>query len=59
MKNIVRALVLVLATTGVAASSHLSSISDKGNVSVSRMSALPRPLCPLNDPTGCHIGDLR
>ena len=59
MKNIVRALVLVLAVTGVAASTQIASAPANGTVAISRMSALPKPMCPLKDPTGCGIAELR
>ena len=57
MKNIVRAFVVVLALTGAAASSQITSASNNASstVIVSKTSALPIPTCPLNDPKACNI----
>jgi len=57
MKNIVRAFVVVLALTGAAASSQITSSNNNASstVVVSKTSALPVPMCPLNDPNACNI----
>jgi len=57
MKNIVRAFVVVLALTGAAASSQISSsnVASSNAIVVSKTSALPTPTCPLNDPNACNI----
>ena len=55
MKNIVRAFVVVLALTGAAASTQISSASAKTTVTASKTSAMPIPMCPPNDPNACNI----
>jgi hypothetical protein len=54
MKNIVRAFVVVLALTGAAATSQTSSASSKATITA-KVSALPIPMCPPNDPNACNI----
>lgn len=54
MKNIVRAFVVVLALTGAAATSQTSSASSKATVTA-KVSAMPIPMCPPNDPNACNI----
>jgi hypothetical protein len=55
MKNIVRAFVVVLALTGAAASSQISSSSAKTMIVASKTSAMPTPTCPPDSPNGCNI----
>jgi hypothetical protein len=55
MKNLVRAFVVVLALTGAAASTRIASASDQSNVTVSKTSAIPIPMCPPDDPNACGI----
>lgn len=55
MKNIVRAFVVVLALTGAAASTQITSASAQTTVTASKLSAMPTPTCPLNDPNACNI----
>jgi hypothetical protein len=58
MKTLVRVAVIALTVTGFAASSHSAS----GNTEVlltSKVSAMPVPKCPLNNPGPCHIFDVR
>lgn len=55
MKNIVRAFVVVLALTGAAASTQITSASAKTTVTASKTSAMPIPTCPPNDPNACNI----
>ncbi len=56
MKNLVRAFVLVLALTGAAATTTLtSSASTQHKVSAAGVSCLPIPSCPPNDPNGCGM----
>ena len=55
MKNIVRAFVVVLALTGAAASTQISSASSKTIVTASKTSAMPTPTCPLNSPNACNL----
>jgi hypothetical protein len=57
MKIIVRAFVLALTLTGIAATTQISSASTKTNVAISaRTSALPTPMCPPGDPDACGLG---
>jgi hypothetical protein len=53
MKNIVRASLLVLALTGVAATTQISAGSSK--VTVAKVNALPIPMCAPDDPNACGI----
>lgn len=55
MKNIVRAFVVVLALTGAAASSQISSASAKTTITASKTSAMPIPVCPPDDPNACGM----
>ena len=53
MKNLARALALSLVITGAAASAHIANASSP---TVGRqVSALPVPMCPPSDPTGCGM----
>jgi hypothetical protein len=54
MKTIVRTFVLVLAITGIAASTQVSA-STQTKVTVAKTSALPIPTCPPNDPNACGM----
>jgi hypothetical protein len=57
MKIVIRAFVLALTLTGIAATSQISSASTKANVAVpAKTSALPVPMCPPNDPNACGLG---
>jgi hypothetical protein len=55
MKTIVRAFVVALVLTGVAATTQTSSASTKNKVTATRTSMLPIPTCPPNDPNACGI----
>ena len=55
MKNLVRAFVVVLALTGVAASTQIASASAQTKVTVSKTSAIPVPMCAPDDPDACGI----
>ena len=56
MKTIVRAFVVVLALTGAAASTQISSASTKtATVAVAKTSAMPIPTCPPDDPNACGM----
>ena len=55
MKNIVRAFVVVLALTGAAASTQITSASANTAIAASKNSAMPTPMCPPNSPNGCNI----
>jgi hypothetical protein len=54
VKNFVQAFVVVLVLTGVAATTQTSSASTK-NVTVSRTSMVPVPMCAPNDPNACGM----
>jgi hypothetical protein len=54
MKNIVRLIVAALVLTGAVASSQASSA--RTQVTVSRNSALPTPMCAPDDPNACGMG---
>lgn len=56
MKTIIRAFIVVLAVTGAAASSQVSSAAtSQAKVTVSKTSALPIPMCAPDDPNACGI----
>ena len=55
MKHIVRAFVVVLVLTGVAATTQTSSAFAKNKV-VARTSMLPVPTCAPTDPNACGMG---
>jgi hypothetical protein len=57
MKNIVRAFVVVLAITGFAASTQLSSTSAQTKTIIAKTNALPVPTCAPSDPNGCHMSE--
>jgi hypothetical protein len=59
MKNIVRAFVVALVLTGVAATSQTSSASAQNKVAAARTSMLPVPTCPPDDPNGCGMAQGR
>ncbi len=56
MKHIVRAVVVVLVLTGVAATTQISSASTQNKVTAARTSMLPVPTCPPDDPNACGMG---
>jgi hypothetical protein len=56
MKIIVRALVVMLVLTGAAATTQTSSASTQNKVTVARVSMLPVPTCPPDDPNACGMG---
>jgi hypothetical protein len=55
MKHIVRAFVVVLVLTGVAATTQTSNASAKNKVVASRVSMLPVPTCAPSDPNACGL----
>ena len=63
MKNLVRAFIVVLAVTGAAASTQISSSSTTNattlSAGVAKTSALPIPRCPPDDPNACGIAGNR
>jgi hypothetical protein len=56
MKIIVRAFVVVLVLTGAAATTQTSSASTQNKVTANRVSILPVPTCPPDDPNACGMG---
>ncbi|MBB5340399.1 hypothetical protein [Tunturiibacter gelidoferens] len=56
MKLIVRAFVVALVLTGVAATTQTSNATAKNKVVVARTSMLPVPTCAPNDPNACGMG---
>ncbi len=55
MKLFVRIFALSLVATGAVASTHIAQ-SSRPTVGA-KVSALPIPVCPPNDPNGCGIAD--
>jgi hypothetical protein len=56
MKNIVRAVVVVLVLTGAAATTLTPSASAQNKVTGTRTSMLPVPVCAPDDPNACGMG---
>jgi hypothetical protein len=56
MKHIVRAFVVVLVLTGVAATSQTPTASAKNKVTATRTSMLPVPTCDPHDANACGMG---
>ena len=60
MKHIVRAFVVALVLTGVAATTPTSSASTQNKVVASRVVAsIPVPTCPPDDPNACGMAQGR
>lgn len=60
MKHIVRAFVLALVLTGVAASTQISSAAPTQNkVVAARVSMIPVPTCAPDDPNACGMAQGR
>jgi hypothetical protein len=59
MKHIVRAFVVVLVLTGAIATTQTSSASTKNKVTAARVSMLPIPTCPPDDPNACGMAQGR
>jgi hypothetical protein len=57
LKLIVRAFVVVLVLTGAVATTQTASASAKNKVTVARVSVLPVPTCPPDDPNACGLGN--
>jgi hypothetical protein len=55
MKTIIRAFVLALVVTGAAASTQIVSASNQTKITVAKVSAMPTPMCPPDDPNACGI----
>ena len=50
--TLIRAFVLTLAFSGIAATAHSKTV---GHTVTANASAFPVPMCPINDPNGCGI----
>jgi hypothetical protein len=59
MKTMIRAFVVALVVTGVAATTQTSNASIKNKVTISRTSMLPVPTCAPDDPNACGIAQGR
>ena len=55
MKTVIRAIVLALVVTGAAASTQIASASNQTKITVAKVSAMPTPMCPPDDPNACGI----
>jgi hypothetical protein len=53
MKLTSRAFIVVLALTGVSASTQTNSASILSKVAIARTSMVPVPMCPPNDKNAC------
>ncbi len=56
MKLFVRAFVVVLALTGAVATTQISSASTQNKITANRVSVVPVPTCPPDDPNACGMG---
>jgi hypothetical protein len=56
MKNLVRAVAVVLVVTGAVGTTQTSSASTQNKVTAVRTSMLPVPTCPPDDPNACGMG---
>jgi len=56
MKTVIRTLVVVLSLAGAAASTQTSVASSQNKVTAARVSVLPVPTCPPDDPNACGMG---
>ena len=56
MKHIVRAFVVVLVLTGAVATTQTSSASTQNKLTAAKVSVLPVPTCPPDDPNACGMG---
>jgi len=56
MKHLVRAVVVVLALTGAIATTQITSASTQNKVTANRVSVVPVPTCPPDDPNACGMG---
>ena len=55
MKLAVSAFVVVLALTGAAASTQISSASSQPKIAVAKTSAMPIPMCAPDDANACGM----
>ncbi len=59
MKQLVNAFVVVLVLTGAVASTQISYASSQNKVAAAKVTCLPIPSCPPNDPNACGLGSTR
>lgn len=59
MKNMIRAFVVALVVTGVAATTQTSNASTKNKIVVAKASMLPVPTCAPDDPNACGMAQGR
>jgi hypothetical protein len=59
MKLAIRAFVVVLVLTGAVATTQTSSASTQNKVTVAKVSMLPVPMCPPDDPNACGMAQGR
>jgi hypothetical protein len=59
MKHLVRAFVVALVLTGVAATTQVSSATTKTQITAARTSMLPVPTCAPDDPNACGMSQGR
>jgi hypothetical protein len=55
VNNMIRAFVVVLALTGATASTQIAAASAHTKVIAAKISAMPVPMCPPDDPNACGI----
>ena len=55
MKFTIRAFVVALVLTGAVASTQIASASSQNKVTVAKVSAIPTPMCPPDDPHACGL----
>jgi hypothetical protein len=55
MKIIIRAFVVILALTGAAASTQISSASTQTKIAPTSINSLPVPTCAPDDPNACGM----
>jgi hypothetical protein len=56
MKHVVRAFVVALVLTGAVATTQTSSASTQNKVTAARVTMIPVPTCPPDDPNACGMG---
>jgi hypothetical protein len=56
MKHVVRTFVAVLVLTGAVATTQTPAATAKNKVTAARVSILPVPMCPPDDPNACGMG---
>lgn len=57
MLSIVRGIAIALVVAGFFATVHPQTATKNTSVTSSSSAAIPVPVCPPNDPNGCHIDE--